>query len=289
MFTSQLPYVLGNDTLHSAVVEQYVDIDDSPMVIRPCDETLTGDSLLALYALFANNFRSREQSRSVFIIDSGASAHMTPLRTMLVDVISRTGLVVLGDKSVELEILAGGHSLLPELGPFLWVPRLTFTLISIPALDRLGFRTVFQDGEAFVTFNDRLVLLGVLRDGLYHLHPDFVEQLTGMTESDRREWSLGLGESSTTISASALSRRGDNLRGTITAGERKRFAASLAFPTSLLERNVVEGTCARGSIEVPARCYGYRGVTSAPLCLVTWNPDGGGNEVPARGHASDVN
>ncbi len=110
MFTTQLPYVLGNNTLHSTVVEQYVDTDDSPMVTRPCDETLTGDSLLALYALYTNNYCSREQSSSVFIIDSGASAHMTPLRSMLVDVIPRTGLVALGDKDVELSILAGEAS-----------------------------------------------------------------------------------------------------------------------------------------------------------------------------------
>jgi hypothetical protein len=148
---------------------------------------------------------------------------------MLVDVIPRTGLVVLGDKSVELEILAGGHSLLPELGPFLWVPRLTFTLISIPAaLDRLGFRTVFENGEASVTFNERLVLLGLLKEGLYHLYPHHIEQLTGLTESDRREWSLGLGKLSITNLASVPSSRGDDLRGTIAAGERKRFAASLA-------------------------------------------------------------
>jgi hypothetical protein len=67
------------------------------------------------------------------------------------------------------------------------LPQLTFTLISIPTLDRIGFRTVLYDGEASVTLNGEVILSGTLKDGLYHLDPFYVEQLGGDTESDTPE------------------------------------------------------------------------------------------------------
>jgi hypothetical protein len=98
---------------------------------------------------------------------------------MLVDVNPRAGHVTLGDMSVKLDIRALGYSRLYVLGVFLWVPQLTFPLISIPALDRIGCRTVLYDGE--------VILSATLKDGLYHLDPVFVEQLGEDSGSDMSE------------------------------------------------------------------------------------------------------
>ena len=98
------------------VAQCRVDTDDRHSW-RTGDITLTGTSLLTLHTLFARE-RGSERT-SVYILDSGASAHMTPLRSMLVDFTPRTGLVTLGDKSVQLDIQARGHSRIRVLGPFM--------------------------------------------------------------------------------------------------------------------------------------------------------------------------
>ncbi len=154
-----------------------VDADDQSRLEGPRDLIVSGAGLVTLHALFAQS-RSSERT-PVFVIDSGASAHMTPLRSMLVDVNPRADHVTLGDMSVKLDIRASGHSRLYVLGVFLWVPQLTFPLISIPALDRIGCRTVLYDGE--------VILSATLKDGLYHLDPVFVEQLGEDSGSDMSE------------------------------------------------------------------------------------------------------
>ena len=117
---------------------------------------IVGASLLAfirLHALLAGS--GGEHQANVYIIDSGASTHMTPLRGVLVDVQPSDGQVSLGDEKVKLDIRARGHSRLPGLGPFLWVPQLTFSLISISVLDRIGCRTYISNGKVYVTFGEK--------------------------------------------------------------------------------------------------------------------------------------
>ncbi len=52
-------------------------------------------------------------------------------------------------------------------GPFLWVPQLTFSLISISVLDRIGCRTYISDGKVYVTFGGKTILSGTLKNNLY--------------------------------------------------------------------------------------------------------------------------
>jgi hypothetical protein len=75
--------------------------------------------LASLHLLLAASQSSKEP---VFILDSGASSHMTPLRFVLVDVHPCEGTVSLGDINVTLEIKAHGKSRMPGLGPFRWSP-----------------------------------------------------------------------------------------------------------------------------------------------------------------------
>ncbi len=62
-----------------------------------------------------------------------------------------------------------GHSRLPGLEPFLWVPQLTFSLISIFVLDRIDRRTYISSGQVYVTFGEKTILSGTLKHNLYHL------------------------------------------------------------------------------------------------------------------------
>ena len=130
---------------------------------------------------------SQSKREPVFILDSGASSHMTPLRDVLVNVIPCEGSVSLGDMSVKLEIKGRGHSRMPGLGPFRWVPKLSFSLISVPALDRIGCRTVIYDGDITVMHRGVIILEGKLKNGLYHLNSEYVEQLTSDEDSDTVE------------------------------------------------------------------------------------------------------
>ncbi len=153
----QPPYATRGKALQVSVADRGVDVGDQSRLEGPNDLAIAGAGLLTLFTLLAQS-RSSERT-AAFVIDSGASAHMTPLRSVLVDVNARAG-----------------HSNIRVLGPFLWMPRLTFTLISIPALDRIGCRTVLYDGEASITFNGEVILSGTLKDGLYHLDPVFVHR-----------------------------------------------------------------------------------------------------------------
>jgi hypothetical protein len=185
---------------------------------------------------------------------------MTPLRSMLVDFTPRAGHVTLGDKSVQLDIQARGHSRIRMLGPFMWVPQLTFTLISIPTLDRIGFRTVLYDGEASVIFNGEVILSGTLKDGLYHLDPFYVEQLGGDTESDTPERAPADEIVMTTL-ASELKSLDSSLQGIAKVVEGVQTTALASNQTSATE--CVEDTRVRGGNEIAPGCYGYRGIPSA--------------------------
>ena len=138
-------------------------------------------SLASLHLLLAASQSSKEP---VFILDSGASSHMTPLRYVLVDVRPCEGTVSLGDMNVKLEIKAHGKSRMPGLGSFRWVPKLSFSLISVPALDRIGCRTVIYDGDLTVSLRGSIILEGKLKNGLYHLNREYVQQLTSDEDSD---------------------------------------------------------------------------------------------------------
>jgi hypothetical protein len=198
---------------------------------------------------------------------------------VLVDVNPRASHVTLGDKNVKLDIRASGHSSIRVLGPFLWVPRLTFTLISIPALDRIGCRTVLYDGEASITFNGEVILSGTLKDGLYHLDPVFIEQLGEDPESDTPGR-----EPEGEYVMSSLARELEIEHSLQQIAKDVKGVHSAALATDKTPGTVVVGdTRARGSTETALHHYGYPGVNSALLCSRVWEQDEGGDET-ARHH-----
>eukprot|EP01034_Spumella_vulgaris_P047246 gene47246-biopygen3646 len=102
---------------------------------------------------------------------------MTPEEGILTDLTPHDGVIALGDKDLTLQATAVGRSRLSGLGKFLLVPQLTFSLISVPALDNLGYRSVFENGEVLIFLNKVLVISGTLRQGLYYLDPRYVQLL----------------------------------------------------------------------------------------------------------------
>jgi hypothetical protein len=265
------PNATRGKALKVSVADRGVDVGDQSRLEGPRDLIVSGAGLLTLYALFAQS-RSNERT-PVFVIDSGASAHMTPLRSMLVDVNPRAGHVTLGDKSVKLDIRASGHSRLYVLGTFLWVPQLTFTLIFIPALDRIGCRTVLYDGEASITFNGEVILSGTL---IYHLDPVFVEQLGEDSGSDMPEREAA-DECAMTSLAFELERIEHSLQ-VIAKDVKGVHSASLATdktPGTV----VVEDMRVRGSTETAEHHYGYPGGNSAPQHSRVWEQGKDDNET----------
>ncbi len=73
------PYVLRSTASKKEEAVQYVDTGDHSRE-GPRDLVVSGVGLLTLYALFAQT-RGSEWT-AVSVIDSGASVHMTPLRSM---------------------------------------------------------------------------------------------------------------------------------------------------------------------------------------------------------------
>lgn len=114
------------------------------------------------------------------IIDSGASSHMAPLRSMLQNLRSINGEVKLGDNNVKLAIEAVGSTSVPGLTNVLLVPKLSCVLLSIPQFDKEGYKSEFSDGKAIVTRrNGNVILTGTLRDGLYELDDVYSQMLLG--------------------------------------------------------------------------------------------------------------
>ncbi len=105
------------DNEAASTAESHLNIDDAIGSGRP--HLIVGESLLAFIQLHPLHVGSGgEHQSNVYIIDSGASTHMTHLRGVLVDVQPSEGQVSLEDEQVKLDIHARGHSRLPGLGPF---------------------------------------------------------------------------------------------------------------------------------------------------------------------------
>jgi hypothetical protein len=72
-----------------------------------------------------------------------------------------------GDKT----LISRGRGDTRMLKDVMFVPTLKYGLISISKLDQNGFRTVFDNKCVFITdkFNNKIMLYGELKDGLYYL------------------------------------------------------------------------------------------------------------------------
>ena len=114
------------------------------------------------------------------IIDSGASSHMVPLRSVVQNLRPINGAVKLGDNNVKLAIEGVGSTSVPGLTDVLLVPKLSVALLSVPKFDADGCKTVFAAGKAKVTGKTGdVIITGTLRDGLYELDDYYCHLLMG--------------------------------------------------------------------------------------------------------------
>ena len=114
-----------------------------------------------------------------WIIDSGASAHMTYTRALFTKYtrIQSFG-VELGDKhkalavgkgTVALDLWVKGRTVKCILTNVLHVPELGYNLISVSAMDEKGTTTSFNNGQCTITNNGRLLAQGFRNKRLYLL------------------------------------------------------------------------------------------------------------------------
>jgi hypothetical protein len=135
-----------------------------------------------------------------WLIDSGASKHMTRQRNILSCISEKkfSQKVTLGDdyqysiKGVgeSNHKLNSGNSL--KMKDVLYVPGLTKNLLSISALEKKGFRVAFIDGEVFMwakgeTLNEAIII-GSEENGLYKLKGHSEAAMTHAIENSCELW-----------------------------------------------------------------------------------------------------
>jgi hypothetical protein len=133
------------------------------------------------YVLFSSLSGSVSPGEDTWLIDSGASKHMTGQRDILSSLTEKNFLhkVTLGD-DYQSPIKGVGESTYKidsvtsmKMKDVLYVPGLTKNLLSFSALDKKGFRVAFIDGEVLMwpkgkTIEDAIVI-GTKEGGLYML------------------------------------------------------------------------------------------------------------------------
>lgn len=118
------------------------------------------------------------------IIDGGASSHMVPCKSLLRGVTcSVQGEVSLGKSDYKLRIVGQGTTSIRDLESVLWVPGLSFGLISESKFDLKGYKITTESGRKVVTNKvGEVVLSGRLeKNGLYFLEEQFLAKLWGQS------------------------------------------------------------------------------------------------------------
>lgn len=141
------------------------------------------------------------------IIDSGATCHMLPCDALFSGhIVPSQGKVLLGDTSHQLESVGSGSTNLKVLGSVLYVPKLTYGLISVPQLMKAGLTTEFKDGRVLVKDNlGAIKLSGLLVRDLFYLDCEYVERL--WTKS-----ACSCCQSADTLARGDVSADGDDIR-----------------------------------------------------------------------------
>jgi hypothetical protein len=102
-----------------------------------------------------------------YIIDSGATSHMSPYINEFKNFRPEISQVKLGNNKI---ILSKGRGETDLLKNVMYIPDLKHGLISISKLDQDGFLTIFKDGKVEITDEyGQLAIHGDLKNGLYHL------------------------------------------------------------------------------------------------------------------------
>lgn len=127
--------------------------------------------------LIASN--SINTSSTSWIVDSGATAHMTfdKSRFQSLEITSRSGVSIGNDSkleahgsgSVDLDIIVNGEVRKCRLKNVVYVPQLRYQLLSVAAMCDAGYTVVFQKSSVSVKMNSKLIASGHRVRGLYYL------------------------------------------------------------------------------------------------------------------------
>jgi hypothetical protein len=118
---------------------------------------------------------------SVWLIDSGATCHMTRARELFesfttsdsnvhVDLGVATKHVVKGSGTMPFWMESGGVLRVKNV---LWVPKLRWSVLSVSAIEKKGYEVLFRDGQALIMLkgssSDKATVFGVRESNLYRL------------------------------------------------------------------------------------------------------------------------
>lgn len=173
-----------------AACEGVLSDDSSSREIRDLSQMIVNEDLLVVltkelamncrYEIQASERRCHQSLR--IIMDSGASSHMFPCKDLFDDLTCTVnGMVSLGKSDYKLRIVGQGTTAITALETALWVPGLSFGLISISKFDKKGNKAVYEGGKVVVTNEiGEVVLTGKLDQNLYYLDEEYLAQLWGV-------------------------------------------------------------------------------------------------------------
>jgi len=153
---------------------------NSPAEVQ--DHESSGDEFICLVATSSTalNVTESAPSKNSWVIDTGATAHMSFDKSLIsefqecsafqVGMGDESSVTAFGYGSVLLTLCVSGRKLLCKLKNVLYVPKLSYNLMSISAIDEQGFKTEFIDGACRVSKGTIVAAEGTLKKGLYILN-----------------------------------------------------------------------------------------------------------------------
>ena len=116
---------------------------------------------------------------SLWLIDSGASSHMTfdisnfikytLIQPDYVEVGDKSKVLAVGKGTIPLSIIVNGKYTKCLLSNVLHVPDLAYNLLSVSTMDAKGIKTIFSKGQCSMIKNNRVLAQGYQLGGLYAL------------------------------------------------------------------------------------------------------------------------
>jgi hypothetical protein len=118
---------------------------------------------------------------SVWLIDSGATCHMTGARELFesfttsnsdmhADLGVATKHAVKGSGTMPFQMESGGVLRVTNV---LWVPELKSSVLSVSTIEKKGYEVLFRDGHALImpkgSSSDKAIVFGVRESNLYKL------------------------------------------------------------------------------------------------------------------------
>ena len=121
------------------------------------------------------------EASSRVILDSGATMHMFSNRRMMKTVRTAGGQIKLGTDNVDIPIRGIGNTNIHVVQKVLYAPELNTNIISISAIDALGYKTVFSSGVCTIIsdYDKSILMTGYMANGLYYLDDLYVNCLYG--------------------------------------------------------------------------------------------------------------